>query len=446
MSLALGVTSHPSLKMVGMTHYHMIMMMCHVSSLLRALLNSGASASKKKRRKNRTYCLDSVKNSCWFTNFLQPGKVRSLTYDLSSSDRFGEFRHWFRMPLSKVESLVDTFIEQGYIVPSRSQLHKHEFRERAELLVMSSLYLLGRGAAFRSCRALCHISTSVVHKFFYTFLNAMVEMQGEYISFPDNMHDLKQVTQQYDSVGLPGACGSMDVVHVKWSACPAGNHNRSKGKAGYPSLGFQCITDFNRRILSVCGPSFGTVNDKHIVKIDPIVRKIRTEWYKDVCWRYYNVDGEIEYERGIYLICDNGYLRWPQSICPYSAYDAATLEGYFSSNIESVRKDVECTFGILKKRWKVLNNGLLFHDIKTCQKIFITCCCLHNFLLDIMERNPVRAGVGTRIGNDGLWLSGPTTESQPELNDKALSNKFGIRRSLLSKHLYEFRKKGNTMT
>ena len=87
---------------------------------------------RKKRRKNRSYRLDSVKNSCWFTNFLQPGKVRSLTYDLSSSDRFGEFRHWFRMPLSKVESLVDTFIERGYIVPSRSQLHKDEFRERAE--------------------------------------------------------------------------------------------------------------------------------------------------------------------------------------------------------------------------------------------------------------------------------------------------------------------------
>ena len=118
----------------------------------------------------------------------------------------------------------------------------------------------------------------------------------------------------------------------------------------------------------------------------------------------------------------------------------------FSSNLESVRKDVECTFGILKKRWKVLNNGLLFHDIKTCQKIFITCCCLHNFLLDIMERNQVRAGVGSPIGNDGLWLSGPTTESHPELNDKVLATKFGIRRSLLAKHLYEFRKKGHTMT
>ena len=45
----------------------------------------------------------------------------------------------------------------------------------------------------------------------------------------------------------------MDVVHVnvKWSNCPAGDHNRVKGKEGYTMLGFQCITDFDRQILAV---------------------------------------------------------------------------------------------------------------------------------------------------------------------------------------------------
>ena len=32
-----------------------------------------------------------------------------------------------------------------------------------------------------------------------------------------------------------------------------------------------------------------------------------------------------------------------------------------------MRKDVECTFGILKKRWRVLNNGLMYQDIKVCE-------------------------------------------------------------------------------
>jgi hypothetical protein len=52
------------------------------------------------------------------------------------------------MPLEKVEQLVDLFIEWGYIPEPKRPMHKLEYRERAELLVMSSLYLLGRGTAF----------------------------------------------------------------------------------------------------------------------------------------------------------------------------------------------------------------------------------------------------------------------------------------------------------
>jgi hypothetical protein len=43
---------------------------------------------------------------------------------------------------------------------------------------------LGRGAAFCSCRALCHISTLAIHKFFFEFLDAFMDMHEEYIKLP----------------------------------------------------------------------------------------------------------------------------------------------------------------------------------------------------------------------------------------------------------------------
>jgi hypothetical protein len=151
-------------------------------------------------------------------------------------DHYG--RHWFRMPLSKVKALTDTFIARGYIKEPRTLFCRLEFRDCAELLVMSALYILGHGAAFCSCKALCNISTSEVHKFFHLFLDA-------------DMAALSRVNHDYEENGLPGCVGSMDVVHVKWSNCPMGNHYRAKGKKGYPTLAFQCITDFNCRLLSV---------------------------------------------------------------------------------------------------------------------------------------------------------------------------------------------------
>ncbi len=135
------------------------------------------------------------------------------------------------------------------------------------------------------------------------------------------------MSKYYDEVGLPGCCGSMDVVHVKWSSCPTEDHFRAKGKAGYPTHAFQCIADYNCRVIGIFGPQLGTRNDKEIVKVDPNVYRIWHGWYKYVLWKYYTYDGRVEKEQGVYLICDNGYLRWPNSISPYANADCASLEG-----------------------------------------------------------------------------------------------------------------------
>ncbi len=137
----------------------------------------------------------------------------------------------------------------------------------------------------------------------------------------------------YESIGLPGACGSIDVVHIKWSECPAGDHNHAKGKEGYPTVAFQCITDYNGRFLGIFGPQFGTRNDQEIVKLDPNVIKIQSTWFSQISWSYYTETGAIRQEKGVYLICDNGYLRWPQLICPYRAGEPVHTEAVFFCRI-----------------------------------------------------------------------------------------------------------------
>jgi hypothetical protein len=90
-----------------------------------------------------------------------------------------------------------------------------------------------------------------VQKFFFKFLHAIVDMKDEYIFLLANVTALTRVMQSYTFSGLPGACGSMDVVLIKWSNCPTGDYNRAKGKECYPTLAFQCVTDNSRRFLSV---------------------------------------------------------------------------------------------------------------------------------------------------------------------------------------------------
>ena len=154
---------------------------------------------------------------------------------------------------------------------------------------------------------------------------------------------------RYEEEGLPGAARSVDVVHVKRANCPAGDYNHSKGKDLYPSLAFECITDYDCWILGVFGPQFGSNNDKHIVKIDENIRLLSEGWLSRVESKYYAQDEQICSSKGVYVICDNGYIAWPTTICPFMGSQVnGRLEDYFSSKIESLRKDVECVFGILK--------------------------------------------------------------------------------------------------
>ena len=45
-------------------------------------------------------------------------------------------------------------------------------------------------------------------------------------------------------------------------------------------------------------------------------------------------------------------------------------------------EDVECTFGILKGRFRILKTGIPLHGIEVCDRVWFTCCALHNFLLE----------------------------------------------------------------
>lgn len=58
-------------------------------------------------------------------------------------------------------------------------------------------------------------------------------------------------------------------------------------------------------------------------------------------------------------------------------------EWHMSHWLESLRKDVECTFGILKGRWYILKSGTRLQGVKVSNKIWKTCCALHNWLLEV---------------------------------------------------------------
>jgi len=256
-------------------------------------LDEPLDSSRKERSPNMyPYKFGDVYESNWYRKFLCP-EIRGRIYEESTRDRYSAFRSYFRVTLPKVDELVERFLEEGWISHTRRIKDDQTLRVRAELLVLGALNQLGNGTPFRQLNANTEISASDHRIFFHLFLDRMYSIREEYIFYPRTEAELERIMRRYELVNLPGAGGSIDVVHLKWSACPAGDFNRCKGKEGYPTVAFQCITGFDREILGVSSIQFGTRNDKHIVKIDDNVDQIRNDWYSTVQWTFVDDQGTV---------------------------------------------------------------------------------------------------------------------------------------------------------
>ena len=77
---------------------------------------------------------------------------------------------------------------------------------------------------------------------------------------------------------------------------------------------------------------------------------------------------------------DGGYHQWRILQCPLKAAAGRDAQEW-SERLESVRKAVERTFGILRKRFRILRVAFECTDPNQIDATFRMCCALHNILL-----------------------------------------------------------------
>ena len=179
-------------------------------------------------------------------------------------------------------------------------------------------------------------------------------------------------------MGFPGCVGSTDCVHFYWDRCPHSVRHLHQGKEGKPTVAYSLVADHARRIRSLTVGHPGVRNDKSICQCDRTIQDIRSKrLYQNEQFTLYDAVGQAQTYTGLYLICDGGYHKWRVLQCPNKhSSDEGCIR--FCQRLESVRKDAECSFGILKKRWRILKNHLLIRKKAQIDNIVFTCAILHN--------------------------------------------------------------------
>lgn len=154
-----------------------------------------------------------------------------------------------------------------------------------------------------------------------------------------------------------------------------------------PTLAYSMTSSHSRKILHCSAGFFGSRNDKTISKHDSFIEEIRSnDIYTKFEWTMNVDENTTRVVKGVFLLCDGGYHKWAQMVCPLK-HTSKLGHTLWSCQLESVRKDIECTFGILKVRFRVLQHPLPYmaKDWNTYRSkidnIVWSCCILHNMLL-----------------------------------------------------------------
>ena len=305
------------------------------------------------------------------------------------------FRRRFRIPFAMFEALIKVILQEewfsGFDRNGRGSLDatRDERRRGASLQVkvLSVLRILGRGNVFDECFDGSGCSESLIASFFHKFLDRFVARLFKCMVCPPATADeLAEQMRIYERLGLNGACGSTDVTHVPLGKCPRNWQNSCTGKSGKPTLAYSATCSHSRRIF-YCSPGFeGSKNDKTISKYDSFIDKVRTDrLYTEAEWPMNTASGIVP-RSGAYLLCDGGYHKWFEMMCGLK-HTSSVPHSLWSCQLESVRKDIECCFGILKMRFTILANPLQYHSktpfefLTKMNNIMHSCCILHNWLL-----------------------------------------------------------------
>ena len=157
---------------------------------------------------------------------------------------------------------------------------------------------------------------------------------------------------------MGGAIGSTDCTHFALGKCSEKIAVLCTGKEGFPTFAYSMTCSHSRKIFHCSGGFFGSRNDKTISKHDSFIDMLRTfPLYTQFEWKMQTDELTSRTVRGVFLLCDGGYHKWAQLICPLK-HTSKLGHTLWSCQLESVRKDIECTFGVLKVRFRVLQHPL----------------------------------------------------------------------------------------
>lgn len=210
------------------------------------------------------------------------------------------------------------------------------------------------------------------------------KLYPEFIKIPVSRGRLNATTQAFDEItSLPNMCGAIDGTPVKLRSLPADvNPSAYRCRHGYPSVLLQVVADHKKMFWDVCVKAPGGYDDATHLRESLLYNKLTSG---DVVWdKGVNVRG---HHVRPYIVGDWCYPLMSFLLTPFTWNGTGTpAQNAFDEVLLSGRKVVEEAIGLLKARWKILQE--LNVGLNHAPQTIVACCVLHNMCQISREPEP----------------------------------------------------------
>ncbi|CAI9102455.1 OLC1v1000730C1 [Oldenlandia corymbosa var. corymbosa] len=296
---------------------------------------------------------------------------------MESSTRDAQWRSMYGLSYPVFTTVVDKL--KPYITQSQLSLPS----DYAVAMVLSRL---SHGFSAKTLASRYNLEPYLISKITNMITRLLAtKLYPEYIKIPTLRRRVAETTQGFQEItSLPNICGAIDGTSVKLHKLPSDLINPSMyySKDGHPSILLQVVADSKRRFWDVCVKAPGGFDDATHFRDSLLYNRL--------------ISGDIVWDKGInvrgqhvrpYIVGDWSYPLLSFCLTPFSwNRTGSPAQNAFDEGLMRARKMAEEAIGLLKGRWKILQD--LNVGLNHAPQTIVACCVLHNLCQIAKEPEP----------------------------------------------------------
>ncbi|PFX22530.1 putative nuclease HARBI1 [Stylophora pistillata] len=281
------------------------------------------------------------------------------------------FRRHLRMGRDSFDNLLTLL--RGYV-----QRENTRFRDciPPEKVLAIGLYRIAHGGSHDNTALAMNVGKTTVHEAFRDVVNALYDIRNDFIKLPVTVDETAASIGTFEHLSmLPNIAGAIDGSHIKIRA-PRESAVDYFSRYQQHDVVVQAVVNGRKLFIDVAAGFPGSLHDARVLRNSSIYQKAENGDILTAGPMYLIGADEIQ----PYLVGDSAYPLSPWLQKPYPEGTRDPGEIRFNKELSSARVVVECAFGILKSRWRILD-AIEERNIAAVSKIIVACAVLHNFCI-----------------------------------------------------------------